>query len=87
MVFLKNKHGNIFANLIKEPGTTVHHRDFNVFRSTDHYGEAGKPKLNLSLDTQRSYKKALLKANNPKQVEPTFLLTVGSKNTASDNFQ
>lgn len=85
-VFIKNKYGNIYANFIEKPGKTVQQNGYQVFRNDVHYGDLGTNQIQFSLDTKRQLKKRLLEANNPKKVEPTFILEVGSKKTESNTF-
>lgn len=84
---MRNKYGNIYANLIEKPGKTVEKEGYQVFRNDVHYGDLGTNQIQFSLDTKRQLKKRLLEANNPKKVEPTFILEVGSKKTESNTFQ
>jgi hypothetical protein len=83
---LQNKFGNIYANWISEPGKTVNHPNYIIFNKDSYYGEKGQNLIDWSLDTKRSLKKNLLQAMNPKKVEPTFILEIGSKKTASNTF-
>jgi hypothetical protein len=86
--YLTNKFGNIYANYIANPGETVVSDDkYQVFYNKDHYGTLGpKQSVGWSLDSQRNLNQAITQADDPKQINPTFLLRVGAKQTSSNNF-